>query len=210
MTCQFLALESVPISDLRPTQMTVGYRSVRRKRGRWREQSRSNALSALERHVIPIIRGPRGRPYVIDHHHSARALLEEGVGEIAITMVADLSALSGGEFWDFCGERNWCHPYDAEGVRREISAIPKAIGDLADDPFRSLADELRRAGGFAKAATPFSEFGWAEFLRGRIERAALDADFDAALHRALELAKSAEAQHLPGWRALRITEDNTL
>jgi hypothetical protein len=41
---------------------------------------------------------------------------------------------------------------------------------LIDDPFRSLADELRRAGGFAKDTTPFSEFLWTDFLRRRVKR----------------------------------------
>jgi hypothetical protein len=48
--------------------------------------------------------------------------------------------------------------------------IPKSIKGLDDDPFRSLAGELRSAGGFAKDTTPFSEFLWADFLRRRISR----------------------------------------
>jgi hypothetical protein len=68
-----------------------------------------------------------------------------------------------------------------------------------DDPFRSLAGELRRSGGFAKDTTPFSEFLWADFLRRRIKRKLLDDDFSAALVRALKLAKSSDADFLPGW-----------
>jgi hypothetical protein len=95
--------------------------------------------------------------------------------------------------------RNWMHPYDAEGVRRPYRDIPKSVTDLIDDPFRSLAGELRRAGGFAKDTTPFSEFLWADFLRRRLKRKALDPDFDHAIEMALELAKSQEAGYLPGW-----------
>jgi len=46
------------------------------------------------------------------------------------------------------------------------------MADLADDPYRSVAGELRRQGGFAKDTTPFSEFLWADFLRRRIDRGA--------------------------------------
>ena len=53
-----------------------------------------------------------------------------------------------------------------------------------DDPFRSLAGELRRAGGFAKDTTLFSEFLWADFLRRRIKRKAVDRDFDHAIEKA--------------------------
>jgi len=73
---------------------------------------------------------------------------------------------------------------------------------LAWDAFmRALAEtsELRRSGGFAKDTTPFSEFLWADFLRRRIKRKLLDDDFSAALVRALKLAKSGEADYLPGW-----------
>jgi hypothetical protein len=68
-----------------------------------------------------------------------------------------------------------------------------------DDPFRSLAGELRRSGGFAKDTTPFSEFLWADFLRRRLKRKLLENDFAAALVRALRLAKSGDADFLPGW-----------
>jgi hypothetical protein len=77
--------------------------------------------------------------------------------------------------------------------------VPKRITALADDPYRSLAGELRRSGGYAKDTTPFSEFLWADFLRHRIKRRILDDNFSDALVRALKLAKSGEAGYLPGW-----------
>jgi hypothetical protein len=77
--------------------------------------------------------------------------------------------------------------------------LPKSVDKLIDDPFRSLAGELRRAGGFAKDTTPFSEFLWAEFLRRRMKRKAVKANFEIAVKEALELAKSMDANYLPGW-----------
>jgi hypothetical protein len=50
------------------------------------------------------------------------------------------------------------HPFDDEGRRHGYWDIPKSVKDLIDDPFRSLAGELRRVGGFAKDTTLFSEF----------------------------------------------------
>ena len=70
---------------------------------------------------------------------------------------------------------------------------------MVDDPYRSLAGELRQSGGYAKDTTPFSEFLWADFLRRRIKRKSVDDDFPAALVKALKLAKSGEADFLPGW-----------
>ncbi|MFT3791904.1 MAG: ParB-like protein [Rudaea sp.] len=91
------------------------------------------------------------------------------------------------------------HPFDAKGRHCDYSAIPKKITGLVDDPFRSLAGELRRVGGFAKDTTPFSEFLWADFLRHRIKPKLVDAGFDTALEKAMKLAKSEDADYLPGW-----------
>ena len=71
--------------------------------------------------------------------------------------------------------------------------------ELKDDPFRSLAGELRRAGGFAKDTTPFSEFLWADFLRRNMSRKVVEADFEKGLEKALALAKGKAAIYLPGW-----------
>ncbi|MCQ4503937.1 hypothetical protein NON27_27510, partial [Vibrio parahaemolyticus] len=73
------------------------------------------------------------------------------------------------------------------------------MADLTDDPYRSLAGELRRAGGYAKDPTPYSEFLWGDFLRRRIDRARVDNDFTAALDQALSLCRAPEARYLPGW-----------
>ena len=95
--------------------------------------------------------------------------------------------------------RNWMHAYDDKGQRRDYTDIPKSVSDLVDDPFRSLAGELRRAGGYAKDTTLFSEFLWADFLRRRIKRKVVESNFSHAVEKALELAKSRDAGYLPGW-----------
>ena len=192
-------LKPVAILDLRPTQITVGMREVKAKRRRWREEGRKKGQEFLGKHMIPVILGPKGRHYIIDHHHLARALHDEGVKDVAVTVIANLSTLDRDAFWFVMDNRDWTHPYDAEGNRRPFSALPKSVDKLIDDPFRSLAGELRRAGGFAKDTTPFCEFLWADFLRRRMKRKAVGTDFDNALGQALQLAKSLDASYLPGW-----------
>jgi len=58
---------------------------------------------------------------------------------------------------------------------------------------------LRQTGGFAKDTTPFSEFIWADFLRRHVKLKDIKADFSAALAKALEMAKTKDADYLPGW-----------
>ncbi len=192
-------LTTVEITDLRPTQITVGMREVMAKRKRWRDTGVKKGEKFLGRHMIPVVLGPKRRNYVVDHHHLARALHDEGVNDVAVTVIANLSGLEPDAFWTVMDNRSWMHPFDAKGERRHYKDIPKSMIDLVDDPFRSLAGELRRAGGFAKDTTPFSEFLWADFLRRRVKRKIIERDFDRALEKAVALAKSKDADYLPGW-----------
>lgn len=190
----------IPILSLRPTQMTVGMREVKEKRRRWREYgSKQKQEDVLGKHMIPVVQGPDNRYYVVDHHHLARALHEEGVKNILVTVIGDLTMVSKDAFWGVMDNKRWVYPYDTKGERRHFKDLPKLISELKDDPFRSLAGELRRAGGFAKDTTPFSEFLWADFLRRQMPRKAVEQDFGRAVEKALELAKSKQAVYLPGW-----------
>ncbi len=199
MTIREPVLTTVAIGDLRPTQITVGMREVLAKRKRWRETGGKRDDKFLGRHMIPVVLGPKRRHYVVDHHHLARALHDEGVKDVAVTVISNLSALERDAFWTVMDNKSWTHPYDAAGRRRHYDDIPKSVTGLVDDPFRSLAGELRRAGGFAKDTTPFSEFLWADFLRRRLKRKSVERDFGRAIEQALQLAKSPAANHLPGW-----------
>lgn len=189
----------VPVTDLRPTQMTLGFREVEIKRRLWSEADAEQRVELLRRHVVPAVIGPKGRHYIVDHHHFTKALIDEKASEVAVYVVADLGDLAKDEFWTFLDNNDWCHAYDANGKRRELSDIPKALSELADDPFRSLVGELIRAGGCAKSDAPFFEFLWADFLRRRIKKQLVEKDFGTALVKALGLAKSTDAKSLPGW-----------
>ena len=103
----------------------------------------------------------------------------------------DLSRLKRDAFWAQLDQRGLLHPFDAAGKRRDYRDIPRSLDDLVDDPFRSLAGELRRAGGYAKDTTPYSEFLWADFLRRRIKRKTVESDFAHAMESAMKFAKRA-------------------
>lgn len=190
-------LETAAVAALRPTQISVGFREVACKRLRWRSGRRARILRERR---IPVVRGPGGELFILDRHHLARALYEEGVEDVGVDVVCDLSELSRGAFWAVCEARGWCHPFDAAGVRRDASEIALEVGQLTDDPYRSLAGALRRAGGFRKSAACYSEFRWADYLRRLIPPAELEADFETALRRAQALARAPASAHLPGHR----------
>jgi hypothetical protein len=179
--------------------MTVGMREVKAKRKSWRDHPDRKKATFLGKHLIPVVWGPKEEYYVIDHHHLALALHQEGVTNLATTVVADLRRLPRDAFWVYLDNRGWLHPFDQHGQRRNYDDVPRKLSSLRDDPYRSLAGELRQSGGFAKDTTPFSEFLWADFLRRQIKRKALEDDFSDALVQALKLAKSGAADFLPGW-----------
>jgi hypothetical protein len=192
-------LRPVAIDELRPTQMTVGFREVERKRRQWRARVEKDGGDYLGRHMIPVVIGPGDRHWMIDNHHLARALHEEGVKDVLVRVIADLGGLKGRLFRTFMDNRNWFHPFDAEGHRRELAKIPRHVKGLTDDPYRSLAGELRRAGGYAKDDTPYSEFLWADFLRRRVSLHLVSDKFESAVEKALQLANDRTAAYLPGW-----------
>lgn len=192
-------LKPVPIEKLRPTQITVGRREVEERRKSWRARKGKKASAFFDTHMIPVVIGPKKHAYVVDHHHLALALMEEGLKEIFVSPIAHLDRLEVDAFWFVLDSRGWMHPFDEDGRRRPYGDIPRSLREMVDDPFRSLAGALRRAGGFAKETTPYNEFLWADFLRRRIRLRLVRKDFDAALEEALRLARSSEADYLPGW-----------
>src|SRR5215468_236078 len=102
-------LKPIALLDLRPTQMTVGFREVDAWRKRWREHKGKKAQEFLGKHVIPVVLGPKKRHYVVDHHHLARALHEEGVKNVMVTVVSNLSMLDNDAFWFVLDNRNLMH-----------------------------------------------------------------------------------------------------
>jgi hypothetical protein len=87
-------------------------REVEEKRRRWRAQeSNKKRAESLGQRMIPVVRGPNQHHYVLDHHHLARALHDEGVKEILVTLIADLSMVDREAFWVVMDNRRWvrCH-----------------------------------------------------------------------------------------------------
>ncbi len=192
-------LKPVEIMSLRPTQMTVGMAEVEKKRAGWRKRAERDGAAFLGNHMVPCVIGPKDTLWVVDHHHLALSLHLEDIKHVLVSIVADLSKLDRATFMSFMDNRNWLHPYDAKGVRCDPEDLPKKITKLVDDPYRSLAGEVREAGGYAKDTTPFSEFMWADFFRRRIDLKPGKMIAEDVITKALVLAHSPKADYLPGW-----------
>jgi hypothetical protein len=85
------------ISDLHPTQASVGMAEVRIKAEKLKDEiqrrSERDFLNYLLKHnkEEPIIIGPGGLFYLTDHHHLARALYDVGASNTYCTIVENLS-----------------------------------------------------------------------------------------------------------------------
>jgi hypothetical protein len=192
-------LQRVPVTDLRPTQMTVGKKEVERKQQEWAGLGKKKRRAAMSEVLFPAVIGPRDAYYILDHHHSAVALVNEHADEVQVGVVKDLSALEATDFWIYLDHLSWVHPYDQRGKRRSLKEVPSSLRALRDDPYRSLAGEVRDLGGFAKSDTPFLEFLWTNYFRANVRADWLRSHYGKALKRAMRLALSAKTRHLPGW-----------
>ena len=190
-------LSPVPVRSLRPTQLTVGMIEVAAKRDSWRRDTKKGKF--LGHHMIPVVIGPKGRPYVTDHHHLARALFDERQELVLVQPIANLKSLSDEHFWRFLDNQGWLHPFDEHGERRPYSDIPKSLGRLKDDPYRSLAGAVRDAGGYAKETRPFMEFIWADYFRGSFRPREIRDHWDRTLELAIASARHHHAHFMPGW-----------
>jgi hypothetical protein len=194
------SLIEAPLKQLRPTQITVGYEEVEKKRKSWAKLKAKDRKTAMHEELFPVVKGPQGRLYVIDHHHTALAMLLDGCTSLVqVGLVKELEHLKPEAFWTYLDHFSWMHAYDARGRKRSHREIPSRFEDMKDDPYRSFAGAVRDAGGFSKPVEPFQEFLWANFFRDLVPLKLIRDDKSKAMDKALKLARSKEARHLPGW-----------
>ncbi len=188
------------IKDLHPTQLAVGMEEVRGKENKFKKMSTSELDQYEKDNPEPTVAGPGGILYIIDHHHLARALSELRVTATYCVKTADFTGLSPEAFWQNMEAKKWVYMYDENGNGpRPYSELPATVDGLRDDPYRSLAGAVRKAGGYDKTDKPFAEFQWADFFRIKFERNIVENDFDKCVKKAVKIAKSHEAAALPGY-----------
>lgn len=190
-------LLKTPLAALRPTQMTVGMLEVENKQRYWQSLSEDERKVFLKNHGFPAVLGFNNQFFILDHHHLGLALLKENIEFGYLMVLKDYSQLDESTFWLMMEHQQWVHPYNNKGVRQPISKLPENLLSLTDDPYRSLAGEVRKAGGYSKYQTPYVEFLWADFFRKRIDLK--NTTMANAVDEALKICHSNEANYLPGW-----------
>jgi len=193
-------LQPVPILSLQPTQMTVGMREVKEKRKRWRDhKSKKKQAELLGKHMIPVVSGTGQAPLTWSIIIIlALALHDEGVKDILVTIVADLTMVDRDAFWGVLDNRRWVHPYDAKGDA-DLSGIFRKRwrpqGRSIPQPCRRIAARRRFCEGYDTVQRiPVGRIPAPQNIAKSVE-----ANFEKAIEKALALGKSKDAVYLPGW-----------
>ncbi len=194
---------TVEIAILCPTQSAVGMKEVEIRAERIGKMTANELDHYLRKHVAPIAIGPDGVPYLLDHQHLARALLQAHAGRTLYAEVKEnWSKLSEPEFWARMKERDWVYLHDETGKPLpDPTSLPRTIESMRDDPYRSLAWLVREKDGYLQTESPYADFHWADFFRARVHLGNGTNAFEEATLEAVKVAHSAEAKNLPGYVA---------
>lgn len=191
------------ISVLHPTQFSVGMEEVRDKQDGLAGMKNSKRREYLKKHPVPVIKGPNGEKYIVDHHHLTRAAWQAGEDEVYTEVVQDWSNLGRKDFWRKMIETEMVYLYDADGKGpQDPKILPENVYDMTDDPYRSLAWKVKVRGAIDKVKIPFFEFRWAQFFRALISSWSTPEEWNEAVEQGIRLAKThPDAALLPGYIA---------
>ncbi|MBV9215479.1 MAG: ParB/Srx family N-terminal domain-containing protein [Acidobacteria bacterium] len=192
-----------PILCLRTTQFAFGAAEVQVKVQELRKLKKRKLKKEIKKNPVPVVISPWGELCIIDCHHFVFSCWHAGVRKMRVQVVSDLSRrkFSYPGFWKYMAKRGLAHLYDqfGDGPRSPLY-LPNDIRGMADDPYRSLAWLVRKAGADEKSKKKFADFKWAEFFR---RRRLLHKDgrrgLKKAAKRAAQLAMSSAARSLPGY-----------
>jgi len=191
------------IEDFRPTQFDLGYiqAALTRVPELVKLLAEPKALDVyLRKHPLNVIIGPKGKIYLAgDKHHFLFELWLAHAPLCYYRVKANWSWASNKKFWKMMKAKKMVNLIDQTGTQREPQDLPRYIYQLRDDPYRSLAGLVRRAGEFNKDPTNFVEFLWARFFQKNLKTQDIARHFDDAMNEARILAHSEAAQNLPGY-----------
>jgi hypothetical protein len=169
-------LRQAKVGDLKPTQNAVGFDEVNDKIARYSAKSKADLKDYLLVHLVPAVIGNGGRFHLTDHHHLANALWKTADGmnkagldtknvRVVVTVQHNRHGLMGYHFWKAMQRARLVYLFDNYGGGpMRPKDLCTHIEDLANDPYRSLAWEVRNRYGYGKSPHAFAEFLWANFF----------------------------------------------
>jgi hypothetical protein len=195
------------IPDLHPTQFAVGMRQVGEQKANFQRQIQAGTFQQVP---IPVVRGPNGITYLIDGHHQTRCLWELKQFNAKCEVKRDWSQKPLKEFWKLMVDNKFAFLKSPKFISQHWNKLPTSIAGVVDNAHRSLAG-YARGHAFDRTNVPFAEFFWGEFFfRNGIRASDIQANWDATLKRAIEMALTPRAaQHKPALPGLKSPSTST-
>ncbi|MBF0461786.1 MAG: ParB/Srx family N-terminal domain-containing protein [Magnetococcales bacterium] len=216
----------LPVEQARPTQFSIGVVSVDCKRRQIEEVFASDRMDDFlrqEGRLVPVVIGPGRALFITDHHHLSTAVWRADIPQdkknVYGYVLQDWSDKSPDLFWRDMIENNltWLYGDKGDGPLNP-NLLPRSIGDILNDPYRTLSRWLRDCSCYTKdtlkektrlvdvhgkyfpeshAKAFFIEFRWANFLRENVHLDLKKADFSLTCrtmpYSSLYLTKEVEA-----------------
>ncbi len=141
-----LALFSVNVDSLAPTQLNEGLTEVGKKTAGFDLLAPSQLQANLLTDIEPVVIGPGGKLYLTDGHHTFTALEDSIYGPsnptVFVDVVANFSNLTPAQFFATMQQKNLLLPIN-DGVPQTVNTatgapIPSVLTGLTSDPYRGL------------------------------------------------------------------------
>ncbi|MBR8827121.1 MAG: hypothetical protein DSM107014_04315 [Gomphosphaeria aponina SAG 52.96 = DSM 107014] len=165
----------ISIGDLHPTQAHVGMYQVNYTVAWLKliEDGKSQKFASIEellkQKVVPVVIGPEGKLYLVDHHHLLRAIWNYYQGnpntKVYIKYLQNWEDKP--DFWAAMQTNNYTY-LETRGKEIQPSELPNSIGDLTDDPYRAAVGMAMQWGLFKQPegeAKYFYELKWGDCLQ---------------------------------------------
>ncbi len=202
-------IQWVDIDLLSPTQFNIGHVAMLDKKQKMLKKFNKElkGKKKLEKYLLekaaPAYLASNGRYYIVDRHHTSRALYEANtsIKKYPILLIQNLSHLSLRDFFKYLQKVNGLYLFDNGEGPLDPFELPLFLSDLDNDPYRSLSWMVREEDGYEKIDVNFQEFIWANFFRKNIPLyRGTETELKKNLKRAIEMALSPEASNLPGFK----------
>ncbi|MBF0285350.1 MAG: ParB/Srx family N-terminal domain-containing protein [Magnetococcales bacterium] len=158
----------IKVEDLHPTQSAVGLDAVQCKSEKLtakydKKPSKYEDYLADTDRFVPLVRGPKGKFYLTDHHHLSAGVWNANVPdkekEVNAYLLADWSTLNDKDFWTLMQANHDTWLKNPAGKEITPDQLPDSIAKLVDDPMRTLSAWVRNSCGYVKCDAATDDSG---------------------------------------------------
>jgi hypothetical protein len=141
------------LDALLPTQPDVGRYEVKLKQKKYSKLGSTDMEKLKVKKSAPVVIGPDGNYYLIDHHHTALAFQESGQTSMYVTIQEDWSNVGSQKkpletrmktFWNKMKKAKFGYYRNAEGTLMDplSKAFPKTLEQMGNNRLRSVVYNL--------------------------------------------------------------------